>query len=79
MHHARNVVDVYATRRNVGGHEHIGSTPFEILQGALALCLASIAVDHRAAQAFRRELACHAVGPVFRTAKENDLTELLLQ
>ena len=56
VNNMRNVVDVYTARGHVGGNQHLKLTRFESAEGARALGLRAIPVDHR-----RREPVTHQV------------------
>ena len=50
-----------ATGCNISGNQNVGFAALEILQGALALGLATVAVNHRAVRPLSRQLARNAV------------------
>ena len=67
-----DVRDVDAAREHVGGHEHVHLAVAELLEGALALALAAVAVDGSARDAGAPQATAAGVGAVLGACEYDD-------
>ena len=72
VHHQRHVVDVDATRGDVGGHQRGGGAVGERGQVAFACRLRQVAVHVDGGHTERLQLGGHLLGAVFRAGEDHD-------
>jgi len=66
-----NAIHVNPTGRHVGGHEGVGSSADESVQGAFALLLAAVAVDGHGTNSLLLELSSHSVSAMLGPGEDD--------
>src|SRR3546814_4256833 len=77
--HHRQVVDIQATRSDIGGHHHGGAAGLEIAQGAGAGTLGFVAVDGNRLDAGGLNLLAQPIGAVLGAAEHQRLPARILR
>ena len=77
IHHVRQIVDIDATRCDVGRHQHADLAALKPREGLGACCLALVAVQCHGSDALFVQEVGHMVGTKFGAAKHQHLAPLL--
>jgi hypothetical protein len=80
INHVGDAFDIDSSRRDISCDEDADSAGFKILEGAETLILRTVSMKSRTGDTQGFEATGNAVGPVFRTGKdENGLHGFILQ